>query len=157
MTFHSNFNSTWIGSTIRDEQCKNYYNYFPAKSFICTVSLGTYSGHAAGSEGQNAESAYTNENVFLLSSVEYGFSESETYGNFNEFDQHNLSKIPYQYFTSNNTRIKRIMEGGGPVSYWTRSKTISTSGYLCYVTGQGKLNTISSEHKGTKMAPAFAI
>ena len=59
-------NAIWIGSTARS-LCQNYYNAFPGKTAIKTVSKGTCPNYG----NRNQDVTYNNETVFLLSEREF--------------------------------------------------------------------------------------
>lgn len=92
-----------------------------------------------------------------------GFPKGADYSNgkgysasYDEFDQYNISKTPYQYYTSNNSRIKNQGDSGSAYYYWERSLYYSSTGLACCVHRDGK--PAGDNYDGSRgFAPAFVI
>ena len=164
-TKFSNSNTLWTDSTVRS-LCANYYNAFPGKASIVTVSKGTAT---TTNSSQSATSTYQDETVFLPSDCEMGFSKGADYSNgkgyaasYDEFCQQNTSKTAYQYYTSDNSRIKYTNDSSSSTQYyWERSLYFDSTNfvsmyYACAVYFDGKpLNAGYNGNVG--FAPAFVI
>ena len=159
-TVFSSSNSKWTGSTVRS-LCINYYNAFPGKASIVTVSKGTAT---TTNSSQSATPTYQDETVFLPSDCEMGFPKGADYTNgkgfaasYDEFCQQNISKTAYQYYISDNSRIKYSDDSSSSdCSYWERSLFHNGTYLTCIVFNDGKPNTSSYQRSGG-FAPAFVI
>lgn len=139
--------ATWSNSTAKT-QCQNYYNAFPGKAYILTVSKGTNTAYNSSSV------AYTNETVFLPSIHEMGLSSYSYAPTAGEYT--NGKNASYSYYTSNTTRIKNQGDSGSAYYYWTRSRSTNDSSNVCrvYSDGSGGGSYYSSSRG---LAPAFVI
>lgn len=159
-TVFGSSNGKWTGSTVRS-LCTSYYNAFPGKASVATVSKGTAT---TTNSSQAATPTYQDETVFLPSDCEMGFPKGADYSNgkgyaasYDEFCQQNTSKTAYQYYTSNNSRIKYYGDSGTSAAYyWERSLHYNGTYDACRVGGDGKpgSNTYSASYG---FAPAFVI
>lgn len=150
-------NAVWIGSTART-LCQNYYNAFPGKAAIKTVSKGTCPNYGS----RNQDVTYNNETVFLLSEREFGldsYSPLSTANSTTSRAECTAGKnFAYSYYTSNATRIMYLGDTstsnyGYP---WERSRHYDDSTGVCFVGGNGGA---SHDFYGTSggLAPAFVI
>lgn len=159
-TVFGNSNGLWNGSTVRS-LCTSYYNAFPGKASVVTVSKGTAT---TTNSSQAATPTYQDETVFLPSDCEMGFPKGADYSNgkgyaasYNEFCQQNTSKTAYQYYTSNNSRIKYYGDSGTSAAYyWERSLYYNYTDLACIVNGGGKPSN-GSYRNSYGFAPAFVI
>lgn len=149
--------AVWIGSTART-LCQNYYNAFPGKAAIKTVSKGTCPDYGS----RNQDVTYNNETVFLLSEREFGldsYSPLSTANSTTSRAECTAGKnFAYSYYTSNATRVMYLGDTstsnyGYP---WERSRYYNDSGRVCFVRSNGTAN-ISSYNDGGGLAPAFVI
>ena len=150
-------NAVWIGSTARS-LCQNYYNAFPGKAAIKTVSKGTCPDY--GSRDQDV--TYNNETVFLLSEREFGLDSYSPLATANSTTSRaectNGKNFAYSYYTSNATRVMYLGDTSTS-SYgypWERSRRYSYSTYVCYVSNIGTANN-NNYHSSYGLAPAFVI
>ena len=150
-------NAVWIGSTART-LCQNYYNAFPGKAAIKTVSKGTCPNYGS----RNQDVTYNNETVFLLSEREFGFDSYSPLSTANSTTSRAEctagKNFAYSYYTSNATRVMYLGDTstsnyGYP---WERSRFYNGSNYVCRVYGGGRADrgTYSSSYG---LAPAFVI
>ena len=150
-------NAVWIGSTART-LCQNYYNAFPGKAAIKTVSKGTCPNYGS----RNQDVTYNNETVFLLSEREFGldsYSPLSTANSTTSRAECTAGKnFAYSYYTSNATRIMYLGDTstsnyGYP---WERSRRYDDSGRVCVVSADGgAAGTYCGVSIG--LAPAFVI
>lgn len=151
-------NAVWIGSTARS-LCQNYYNAFPGKAAIKTVSKGT----CPSTDGsRNGTPTYNNETVFLLSEREFGLDSYSPLSTANSTTSRaectNGKNFAYSYYTSNATRVMYLGDTSTS-SYgypWERSRYYNDSGNVCYVYSNGgaRRNDYVSNFG---LAPAFVI
>lgn len=155
-TFGSN--AVWIGSTARS-LCQNYYNAFPGKAAIKTVSKGTCP--STGSS-RNGTPTYNNETVFLLSEREFGLDSYSPLATANSTTSRaectNGKNFAYSYYTSNATRVMYLGDTstsnyGYP---WERSRFCNNSNSVCYVGYDGSA-TRNYYNTSFGLAPAFVI
>ena len=154
-TFGSN--AAWIGSTARS-LCQNYYNAFPGKAAIKTVSKGTCPNYGS----RNQDVTYNNETVFLLSEREFGLDSYSPLATANSTTSRaectNGKNFAYSYYTSNATRVMYLGDTSTS-SYgypWERSRRYTTSTAVCRVNYDGSAN--GSTYSGSfGLAPAFVI
>ena len=159
-TVFGNSNGFWNGSTVRS-LCTSYYNAFPGKASVVTVSKGTAT---TTNSSQAATPTYQDETVFLPSDCEMGFSKGADYSNgkgyaasYDEFCQQNTSKTAYQYYTSNNSRIKYANDSSSSAQYyWERSLSYNNTNFACIVDNDGKPNR-NYYNYSFGFAPAFVI
>lgn len=159
-TVFGSSNGKWTGSTVRS-LCTSYYNAFPGKASVATVSKGTAT---TTNSSQAATPTYQDETVFLPSDCEMGFPKGADYSNgkgyaasYDEFCQQNTSKTAYQYYTSNNSRIKYYGDSGTSAAYyWERSLYYDNTNVACRVRSDGKPN-VNSYNNSNGFAPAFVI
>ena len=156
----SRSNGLWADSAARS-LCTSYYNAFPGKASIVTISKGTA---MIGNSSQTATPTYQDETVFLPSDCEMGFFKGKDYSNgkgyaasYDEFCQQNTSKTAYQYYTSNNSRIKYLGDSSSSAQYyWERSLNYSGSDRVCVVGDDGMPGS-GHYRDGRGFAPAFVI
>lgn len=151
-------NAVWIGSTART-LCQNYYNAFPGKAAIKTVSKGTC---PSTDDSRNGTPTYNNETVFLLTEREFGldsYSPLSTANSTTSKAECTAGKnFAYSYYTSNSTRIMYLGDTstsnyGYP---WERSRYYSNSNRVCGVGGGGgAIRSGCNDSRG--LAPAFVI
>lgn len=154
-TFGSN--AVWIGSTARS-LCQNYYNAFPGKAAIKTVSKGTCPNYGS----RNQDVTYNNETVFLLSEREFGLDSYSPLSTANSTTSRaectNGKNFAYSYYTSNVTRIMYLGDTSTS-SYgypWERSRYYNTSNNVCSVNNYGTANN-NHYNNSFGLAPAFVI
>ena len=154
-TFGSN--AVWIGSTARS-LCQNYYNAFPGKAAIKTVSKGTCPNYGS----RNQDVTYNNETVFLLSEREFGLDSYSPLATANSTTSRaectNGKNFAYSYYTSNATRVMYLGDTSTS-SYgypWERSRYYDNSNRVCFVNVNGSA-TNSNYHNSFGLAPAFVI
>lgn len=154
-TFGSN--AVWIGSTARS-LCQNYYNAFPGKAAIKTVSKGTCPNYGS----RNQDVTYNNETVFLLSEKEFGLDSYSPLATANSTTSRaectNGKNFAYSYYTSNATRIMYLGDTStsGYGYPWERSRSYNTSNNVCRVTNGGDAGG-SYYGSNDGLAPAFVI
>ena len=151
-------NAVWIGSTARS-LCQNYYNAFPGKAAIKTVSKGT----CPSTDGsRNGTPTYNNETVFLLSEREFGLDSYSPLSTANSTTSRaectNGKNFAYSYYTSNATRVMYLGDTSTS-SYgypWERSRYYNSSYSVCFVSTDG---TAGHDRYGNSsgLAPAFVI
>ena len=159
-TVFSNSNGLWNGSTVRS-LCASYYNAFPGKASVATVSKGTAT---TTSGSQSAIPTYQDETVFLPSDCEMGYTAGANQQNgqgyaasYNEFCQQNTSKTVYQYYTSNSSRIKYQGDSGSSgLAYWERSLHYDGTIGACRVYIDGTPD-YDRYYNSRGFAPAFVI
>ena len=150
--------AAWIGSTART-LCQNYYNAFPGKAAIKTVSKGT----CPSTDGsRNGTPTYNNETVFLLTEREFGldsYSPLSTANSTTSKAECTAGKnFAYSYYTSNSTRIMYLGDTstsnyGYP---WERSRSYDYSDTVCAVSNTGTA-TYDYYNNSSGLAPAFVI
>lgn len=150
-------NAIWIGSTARS-LCQSYYNAFPGKAAIKTVSKGTCPDY--GNRNQNV--TYNDETVFLLSEREFGLDSysplSTSNSTTSKAECTQGKNFVYSYYTSNATRVMYLGDTstsnyGCP---WERSRYYGYSSSVCRVDGGGSANVDGYDY-GRGLAPAFVI
>ena len=159
-TVFGSSNALWTGSTVRS-LCTSYYNAFPGKASVATVSKGTAT---TTNSSQAATPTYQDETVFLPSDCEMGFPAGKDYNNgkgyaasYDEYCQYNTSKTAYQYYTSNNSRIKYNGDSGSSAQYyWERSLSYDSANIACGVHSDGKPGSRAYDYS-RGFAPAFVI
>ena len=150
-------NAVWIGSTARS-LCQNYYNAFPGKAAIKTVSKGTCPNYGS----RNQDVTYNNETVFLLSEREFGLNSYSPLATANSTTSRaectNGKNFAYSYYTSNATRVMYLGDTSTS-SYgypWERSRYYDSSNSVCFVYYNGAAGT--NYYGGSYgLAPAFVI
>ena len=149
--------AVWIGSTART-LCQNYYNAFPGKAAIKTVSKGTCPNYGS----RNQDVTYNNETVFLLSEREFGldsYSPLSTANSTTSRAECTAGKnFAYSYYTSNATRIMYLGDTSTS-SYgypWERSRYYDDSTGVCFVSSSGYANYYGYDNS-RGLAPAFVI
>ena len=150
--------AVWIGSTARS-LCQNYYNAFPGKAAIKTVSKGTCPNYDSS---RNQDVTYNNETVFLLSEREFGLDSysplSVANSSTSKAECTQGKNFAYSYYTSNATRIMYLGDTSTS-SYgypWERSRHYNLSERVCVVSNDG--NVYHSRYEGRNgLAPAFVI
>ena len=150
-------NAVWIGSTARS-LCQNYYNAFPGKAAIKTVSKGT----CPNSGSRNQDVTYNNETVFLLSEKEFGLDSYSPLSTANSTTSRaectNGKNFAYSYYTSNATRVMYLGDTStNSYGYpWERSRYYNNSNTVCRVDDSG--SATGSRYGGSYgLAPAFVI
>lgn len=152
--------AVWIDSTARS-LCQNYYNAFPGKDAIKTVSKGTCPSRSTSSSRNDAVT-YNDELVFLLSEREFGLDAysplSVANSSTSKAECTQGKNFSYSYYTSNSTRV--MYKGDTSTSNygypWERSRSCSTSNYVCRVYNDGSAGS-SSYYNSSGLAPAFVI
>lgn len=157
-TVFSNNSAVWIGSTARS-LCQSYYNAFPGKSAIKTVSKGTIANYT-GNRNANTVT-YNNETVFLLSEREFGldyYSSISTANSTTTNAECTYGKnFSYSYYTSNSSRIMYLGDNSSNYGYpWERSRYCYDSNGVCRVNYNGSA-TGDHYNNGYGLAPAFVI
>ena len=155
-TFGSN--AVWIGSTART-QCTNYYNAFPGKASIKTVSKGTC---PSTEDNRNGTPTYNNETVWLPSEREMGLDSyapiSTANSTTSKAECTNGYNAAYTYYSSDTNRAKKLGDSGSGSYYWERSRYYgsASSDHVCSVSwdGHASLDRYSSSRG---LAPAFVI
>lgn len=149
--------AVWIGSTARS-LCQNYYNAFPGKAAIKTVSKGTCPDY--GDRNQNV--TYNNETVFLLSEREFGLDSYSPLSTSNSTTSRaectQGKNFAYSYYTSNATRVMYLGDTSTS-SYgypWERSRYYGGSNFVCAVGSDGSANYYTYGNS-YGLAPAFVI
>lgn len=150
-------NAIWIGSTARS-LCQSYYNAFPGKAAIKTVSKGTCPDY--GNRNQNV--TYNDETVFLLSEREFGLDSysplSTSNSTTSKAECTQGKNFVYSYYTSNATRVMYLGDTstsnyGYP---WERSRSYNSSSHVCIVYYDG--SAYYDYYTGSDgLAPAFII
>ena len=150
-------NAVWIGSTARS-LCQNYYNAFPGKAAIKTVSKGTCPNYGS----RNQDVTYNNETVFLLSEREFGLDSYSPLATANSTTSRaectNGKNFAYSYYTSNATRVMYLGDTSTS-SYgypWERSRYYNDSDYVCRVYDGGSAG-FNYYDGSSGLAPAFVI
>lgn len=150
-------NAVWIGSTARS-LCQNYYNAFPGKAAIKTVSKGTCPNYGS----RNQDVTYNNETVFLLSEREFGLDSYSPLSTANSTTSRaectNGKNFAYSYYTSNATRVMYLGDTSTS-SYgypWERSRYYNNSDRVCIVNSNGTA-TGYVYYDNNGLAPAFVI
>lgn len=151
-------NAVWIGSTARS-LCQNYYNAFPGKAAIKTVSKGTC---PSTDSSRNGDVTYNDETVFLLSEREFGLDSysplSVANSSTSKAECTQGKNFAYSYYTSNATRIMYLGDTSTS-SYgypWERSRHDDVSDYVCAVYSSGTA-TYGTYGSSSGLAPAFVI
>lgn len=129
--------------------CQSYYNAFPGKDYIKTVSKGTNTSYNSSSV------AYTDETVFLPSIHEMGLASYTYAPTAGEYT--NGVSSAYSYYSSNTTRVKKLGDSGSADWYWTRSRSTTGSSSVCGVRDGGSANTYYYLSTDNGLAPAFVI
>lgn len=155
-TFGSN--AVWIGSTARS-LCQNYYNAFPGKAAIKTVSKGTC---PSTDSSRNGDVTYNDETVFLLSEREFGLDSysplSVANSSTSKAECTQGKNFAYSYYTSNATRVMYLGDTSTS-SYgypWERSRHYDNSDRVCSVRNDGSAGT-NLYYNSRGLAPAFVI
>ena len=137
--------------SIGDSICSSYYNAFPGKAAIKTVSKGTCTYNASSP-------SYANKTVWLPSMCEVGLGSSEYAPKGSEYTQG--CSAAYSYYTSNAARIKKAGDSGNALPYWLRGFVPNTTigGTKCgpAVSYQGAAS-YSTVTDSIYIAPAFII
>ena len=150
-------NAMWIGSTARS-LCQNYYNAFPGKAAIKTVSKGTCSDYG----NRNQDVTYNNETVFLLSEREFGLDSYSPLSTSNSTTSRaectQGKNFAYSYYTSNATRVMYLGDTStNSYGYpWERSRRYNHSNHVCGVDNDGSANGSDYDYS-FGLAPAFVI
>ena len=152
--------AVWIDSTARS-LCQNYYNAFPGKDAIKTVSKGTCPNRSTGSSRNDAVT-YNDELVFLLSEREFGLDAysplSVANSSTSKAECTQGKNFSYSYYTSNSTRV--MYKGDTSTSDygypWERSRRCYNSIGVCCVSNGGSAD--GYDYNGSSgLAPAFVI
>ena len=150
-------NAVWIGSTARS-LCQNYYNAFPGKAAIKTVSKGTCPNYGS----RNQDVTYNNETVFLLSEREFGLDSYSPLSTANSTTSRaectNGKNFAYSYYTSNATRVMYLGDTStNSYGYpWERSRFYNGSSSVCFVDNVGSAY-YANYYGSIGLAPAFVI
>ena len=151
-------NAVWIGSTARN-LCQNYYNAFPGKAAIKTVSKGTC---PSTDNSRNGDVTYNDETVFLLSEREFGLDSysplSVANSSTSKAECTQGKNFAYSYYTSNATRVMYLGDTSTS-SYgypWERSRAYNYSDSVCAVGSNGGATDYRCGNS-RGLAPAFVI
>ena len=150
LTTSSAFGSSaiWSNSFARTI-CQSYYNAFPGKSYIKTVSKGTNTSYNTSSV------AYTDETVWLPSIYEVGLSSYQYKPVGAEYTQG--CSTPYSYYADNTSRVKYQNDSSSTAKkWWTRSRKVADTGYVCRIEEAGSAR-FGSSGVTSWIAPAFVI
>ena len=143
-------NSPIYSSSYAKTECQNYYNAFPGKASIKTVSKGTNTSYNSSSI------VYTDEAVFTPSIHEMGLT-SYSYAPSTEEYTNGVSSA-YSYYSNNNSRIKKKGDSGSANYYWTRSRSSYSTSRVCRISNTGGASGTTSYSSTTcGLAPAFVI
>lgn len=145
-------NVGWSSSTVRN-LCQQYYNYFPGKNYILSLSKGTNTTYNTSSV------SYTTETVWLPSIHEMGYAVSTSdYRPVGAEFTRNVS-VPYQYYTSNTARQKKQSDSSSTTAYyWTRSYVKSLADSRSAISGNGVASRYTYNNtSAVRLAPAFTI
>lgn len=130
--------------------CLSYYNAFPGKDSIKTVSKGTNTDYNISSI------AYTDETVFIPSIHEMGlasYSYAPTTGEYTKG-----CSAAYSYYSSNSNRVKYQSDSTTTTAwYWTRSRGTGVSTAVCRVGTGGSAGYVAYTGTSGRVAPAFVI
>lgn len=141
--------AVYSGSTV-ESLCTSYYNAFPGKSYIKSLSKGTNTSYNTSSV------SYSTYYVWLPSIYEVGLS-SYTYKPAGAEYTSGVSTA-YPYYSSNSTRIKTLGDSGSADFWWTRSRSSYASVCVCSVSSSGAAyGDYSGYGGGYGLAPAFCI
>ena len=148
-------NEIWIGSNARS-YCQDYYNAFPGKDYILTVSKGTCSSE--GSSNRNALVDYNNETVWLPSEREMGLDSYSPISTANSTTSNaectKGKNFSYEYYNDNSKRIKKNGDNGDNIFYWERSRAYTNGICVVYPDGTTGYTNYSTSFCP---APAFVI
>lgn len=145
--------SLWFESTIR-RGCQQFYNICDARDYIKVVSKGT---SVECNDNQYNEVVYDDETVFLLSEGEMGFWNVWASSN-KEFCNQNIFNTPYQYYTDNTKRVKRLGDfNGNNCWYWERSRYYRKPDQTCIINKEGGPEYSACNDTDGGFAPAFVI
>lgn len=147
----------WISSIAR-ELCALYYDVFPGRTSIKTVSKGTCPNIDSSRAGTVT---YNDETVWLPSEREMGLDSysplsvaNSTISNAECTKGKNFS---YAYYTSNTNRVKNQGDSGSAVYYWGRSRLYTYSIGVCIINNDGSANRYNYNSTTGRLAPAFVI
>ena len=130
--------------------CTSYYNAFPGKASIKTVSKGTNTAYNSSSV------AYTDETVFLPSIHEMGLASYQYAPTTGEYT--NGCSAAYSYYSSNANRVKNQSDSTATAAwYWTRSRYTDGSYGVCLVNYGGSATNTGYDITSGRVAPAFVI
>lgn len=149
--------AAWIGSNART-LCQNYYNYFPGKASIKTVSKGTC---ASTNSSRAGTATYNNETVFLLSEREFGLDSYSPISTANSTTTNAECtygyNAQYSYYSSNSARVMYLGDSSTDYGYpWERSRSYSYSTGVCRVDTNGTASD-NDYNYSLGLAPAFVI
>lgn len=150
-------NAMWIGSTARS-LCQDYYNAFPGKAAIKTVSKGTCPDYG----NRNQDVTYNNETVFLLSEREFGLDSYSPLSTSNSTTSRaectQGKNFAYSYYTSNAMRVMYLGDTSTDYGYpWERSRHYYDSTGVCIVGSSGGAGYNYYYGSSNGLAPAFVI
>ena len=134
-TVFSSADAIWKNSTTTARtECQNFYNRCNIKSYIKTVSKGTYSGTPDSTQNKT-NTEYNNETVWIPSHCEVNLAGTAGYSmcSAGEYTK-NVSK-PYPKYTNNASRVKN--RGSSADSWWCRSRYYNNSSHVCNVYSSG--------------------
>ena len=149
--------AAWIDSTARS-LCQNYYNAFPGKAAIKTVSKGTCPNY---DNSRNGTPTYNNETVFLLSEREFGLDSNSPLSTANSTTSKaectNGKNFAYSYYTSDATRVMYLGDTSDLYGYpLERSREYKSATFVCSINYNGHAASQLSSVDGG-FAPAFVI
>ena len=160
----SNEYAKWTDSNcLARQNCEAYYNAFPGKAYIKTVSKGICVNTAQTRSGISA--TYMDMNVFLLSEYEAGLDSYAPITRANSTTTNaecTYGKLfTYEFYNNNGSRIKKLGDGDVDRQYWwERSRYAGSNsnyrGYVCRVNDNGAAN-YTNYGNSIGLAPAFVI
>ena len=154
----SSSSALWNGSNAQNI-CNNFASYCSANSSLKRVTILYCSSNSSG-QGQNTDTSYQCYG-FLPSECQMGCTTTAGYAKSQSEWTSGGKQTPYQYYTSDSSRVKYKMDANGNLTssanyYWERSRYYNNSSYVCNVYNNGYFNSnIYSSSVG--FAPAFVI
>ena len=151
-------NTMWSNSTAQSV-CNNFGNRCSAYNALKTVTIWYYNGAYEKTRGKAHTTSYSCK-CFLPSECQMGGTASDYAMSQDEWTE-GSQKIPYQYYTSASTRIKKKMTADGDATestqyYWERSRAYDGETYVCLVRYTGNFSS-DSYSRSIGFAPAFVI
>lgn len=155
----------WIDSDCKAKQeCVNYYNAFPGKSVIKTISKGTCD---STNDDRNGTPTYRDETVFLPSEREMNINRlsplSTSNSTTSKAECTQGKNFYYSYYKTADARIKNLGDSGTSTFYWERSRdyrssseTAGGSALVCNV-GSSGVGFSNFYNQSYGLAPAFVI
>lgn len=154
----TSYNNAWSSSDVKSK-LEEYVACTGLADQMCKCTLNT--GKTASGSQQNSETYINTVQVFLPSDCEMGFkpghtgSDEQGYSaSYSEFDMYNTEKIPYQYYSTPESRQKNL--SGNPRIWWERSPHYNLSNNACEVNANGQ-PTCFQVTISAGIAPCFVI